>query len=100
MTVYIDNARIPARVGRITARWSHLTADTKEELHTFATRIGLKRSWFQDKPNPFGGPGLHWHYDVTDSKRAAAIAAGAHTIDLRQWQDIIRARRVATGGRR
>jgi hypothetical protein len=28
VSVYVDNARIPARVGRITARWSHLTADS------------------------------------------------------------------------
>jgi hypothetical protein len=25
MTVYVDNARIPARIGRVSARWSHAT---------------------------------------------------------------------------
>jgi hypothetical protein len=71
VTVYVDDMRLPARVGQLRARWSHLTADTKTELHAFAARIGLRRSWFQDKPH-----GL-WHYDVTDTKRRQAIAAGA-----------------------
>lgn len=70
MTVYVDDMRRPAKVGRLSAHWSHLTADTKEELHRFALQIGLARAWFQDKGN-----GL-WHYDVTDSKRQAAIRLG------------------------
>lgn len=71
MTVYVDDMRLLARVGRIEARWSHLMADTDEELHAFAASIGLRRSWAQY-------PGT-WksHYDVTDSKRAQAIYAGA-----------------------
>ncbi|GLH97128.1 DUF4031 domain-containing protein [Phytohabitans aurantiacus] len=99
MSVYVDNARIPARVGRISARWSHLTADTKEELHAFASRIGLRRAWFQDKADLGGGPGVHWHYDVTDTKRREALAAGAVPIDLRQMGEIIRGRRDALKGR-
>lgn len=78
MTVYVDNARIPARVGTIEGRWSHLTADTKPELHAFARQLGLRRSWFQDKPR-----GL-WHYDVTDGLRIRAVALGAREID---WRD-------------
>lgn len=74
MTVYVDDMRLPARVGRIEARWSHLMADTDDELHAFAASIGLRRSWAQY-------PGT-WksHYDVTDSKRAQAIRAGAVAI--------------------
>ncbi len=71
MTVYVDDMRMPARVGRIEARWSHLMADNDDELHAFAASIGLRRSWAQY-------PGT-WksHYDVTDSKRTQAIRAGA-----------------------
>lgn len=48
MTVYVDDFRIPARVGRYNARWSHLFADTRSELHAFAAQIGLRCEWFQD----------------------------------------------------
>lgn len=73
MTVYVDDMRKAATVGRIRARWSHLIADERDELHAFAVRLGLKRSWFQDHPT-------RWHYDVTDSIRRRAIAMGAKPI--------------------
>lgn len=96
MTVYVDNARIPATVGRIRARWSHLTADNTEELHAFAARIGLRRAWFQTCKRPCHKtlPCSHWHYDVTESKRTEAIAAGAKSIDIREMAAITTARRV------
>jgi|SRR2546430_457996 hypothetical protein len=84
MTVYIDDMQVYARVGRVSARWSHLTADTKEELHAFAAQLGLKRNWFQDKPR-----GL-WHYDVTDSKREQAIRLGAEQIEYGNLDDHVR----------
>lgn len=90
MTVYVDDFRIPARVGKVRGRWSHMTADTEEELHDFAqNKLGLKRGWFQDprvarkgqsgpaKPGSY--PAESWHYDVTDSKRRQAIAMGRTT---------------------
>jgi hypothetical protein len=51
--------------------WCHLFADASEELHAFAERIGLKRSWVQR-------PETKWeHYDLTPQKRAQAVKAGA-----------------------
>jgi len=50
--------------------WCHLEADTLEELHQFAQRLGLKREWFQDKP-------AHPHYDITSSVRQRAVRLGA-----------------------
>ena len=79
MPVYVDDARIPARVGRIRGRWSHLTADSKDELHAFAAELGLRRAWFQDNDR-----GL-WHYDVTESVRARAVAMGA--VEM-AWRDM------------
>lgn len=78
MTVYVDDMRRLAQVGRIEARWSHLMADTDAELHAFAAGIGLRREWAQH-------PGT-WrsHYDVTDRKRTQAIVAGAVQVGL--WQ--------------
>ena len=100
MTVYVDDWRQRARVGAITARWSHLTVgpgDDLEELHAFAALIGLRRSWFQDKPWPRA------HYDVTDSRRRRALAAGAVPVTWREaaWQRmraVDAARRAAGGG--
>jgi hypothetical protein len=82
VTVVVDDLRIPSRVAGISARWSHLTADTKGELHAFAARLGLRREWFQDNAG-----GL-WHYDVTDSMRRKAIALGATPLtltDMSHW---------------
>lgn len=101
MTVYVDNARIPARVAGISGRWSHLTADTETELHEFAARIGLRRAWYQTCKRPCHKtlPCVHWHYDVTDSNRAEGIAAGAQPIDIRQWAEITTARRASAVAR-
>ena len=48
---------------------SHLEADTLDELHEFAEKLGLRKSWFQDKSIP--------HYDVSKSVRSKAIELGA-----------------------
>lgn len=98
MTVYVDNFRTPATVGRIRGRWSHLTADTVEELHAFADRLGHRREWFQAKCK-YGkcptveGVCAHFHYDVVDSNRTKAIALGAQPIDIREMGALVSARR-------
>lgn len=107
MTVYVDDFGMPARVGGLNARWSHLIADTPEELHEFAARLGLKREWFQDpcvNGKPLEKPGTkgaeRYHYDVTSSKRALAIRLGVVPVPFRELPDIINARwerRVAAG---
>lgn len=66
MAVYVDNERISWR-GR---QWCHLVADTLGELHEFATKLGLRRAWFQEKAS-------YPHYDVTVAVRNRAIALGA-----------------------
>lgn len=47
----------------------HLMADSEQELHTFAQRLGLRRAWFQPRSHP--------HYDLTPSKRRRATVLGA-----------------------
>jgi len=96
MTVFVDDYRQFAAVGRVRARWSHLFAgpfDDLAELHALAVHIGMSRSWFQGPPEH---PWPRSHYDVTDSKRRAAIAAGAVPITWREaGQQIIDARKRA-----
>jgi hypothetical protein len=71
MTVYVDDMRRRARVGRTVARWSHLVADHPAELAAFAARLGLKPEWLQDAGKPSE------HYDVADSVRVRALELGA-----------------------
>ncbi len=69
MPVYVDN--MEAKFGRM--KMSHMMADTLEELHEMAYKIGLKREWFQNhKKYP--------HYDVSLSKRNLAIKHGAREV--------------------
>lgn len=90
MTVYVDSMRMPARVGRIQANWSHLTADSTEELLAFAEKLGLRASWIQN-------PGHVWreHFDVTDTKRDLAIRHGAQEITMREASVLWAAKREA-----
>lgn len=78
MAVYVDDMMDCVPNGKW--RWTsncHMTATSKEELHQFAAKLGMKRSWFQDKPRlP--------HYDLTKSRRAQAIRLGALPVDRRE----------------
>jgi Protein of unknown function (DUF4031) len=76
VAVYVDDMRMEATVGTIHGRWSHLYADSDQELHDFAERIGLQRSWFQQHRSRIPDHPLN-HYDVTESKRRQAINCGA-----------------------
>jgi hypothetical protein len=91
VTVYVDNARRPGPWYATTAYWSHLTADTKDELHAFAERLGLRRDWFCDEPSGA------WHYEVTASKRWDAINAGAREITTPELHAIYARRSRARG---
>ncbi|GAB2733016.1 DUF4031 domain-containing protein [Nocardioides pakistanensis] len=71
MTVYIDDYQRRAKVGRLDATWSHLMADTTEELLAFARRLGMNPRWIQK-----AGTSLE-HFDVTEPKRQQALRLGA-----------------------
>lgn len=92
MTVYVDEPVDygPALRGRGLRHtvWAHMTADTREELHAFADRLGLRRAWFQDHP-------VRWHYDITAPKHTAALRLGARQITRRELGAILTARRTA-----
>lgn len=71
MAVYVDASSY--RVGRM--MMCHMAADTLDELHAMADRLGVKR-WFQSKP---GAP----HYDICKANRAKAIRFGAVEVSRR-----------------
>lgn len=86
MTVFVDNWSEAKQIGGYRpAIWSHLTVgpyDPIEELHAFARKIGMRREWFQGPP---GDPWPRMHYDVTKTRRADAVRAGAREITWREW---------------
>lgn len=65
MPVFVDKAA--NTLGRM--KMSHMLADTEEELHAIAQYVGLRREWFQNHGTP--------HYDLCQTKKRRAIAAGA-----------------------
>lgn len=86
MTVYVDDMyKVPMGQFR-RMKMSHMIADTNEELHAMAERIGVQRKWFQDVSSGA-------HYDIAMSKRELAIAAGAVPITLRQCAAMCAVRR-------
>src|SRR5947209_20189104 len=88
--VYVDDAFVAGDWGFWTGG-GHLQADTPEALHEFASRLGLKREWFQSRP---GRPDRD-HYDLTASKRDEAIAVGAVPETVREGNARRRAIRAA-----
>ena len=71
--VFVDHLQVYGK-WRYGASCHLMPEDHSEEalnaLHGFAAAIGMKFKWFQDKS--------HWpHYDLTQSRRLAAVKLGA-----------------------
>jgi hypothetical protein len=80
MGVYVDRLR---DWGWHLGPSCHLIADTQKELHAFAARLGLRRTWFQgSRSDP--------HYDLVASKRALAVRLGAIELEDRAFVDLLR----------
>ncbi len=93
VTVYLDDWRQRAHLGPVDDRWSHLVADTDDELHEFAARMGMRRAWFQEKP----GRPHHSHYDIPERARPEALANGAVEVTWRQLGRMLRVWRTEAG---
>lgn len=74
MAVYVD--RSSHKLGRMIT--CHMLADTLDELHDMADRIGAKRGWYQISRT--GVP----HYDIPRMRRAIAIELGAIEVGRRE----------------
>jgi hypothetical protein len=99
VTVYAYKVKHQERwAAGISDPWFGLTADTEDELHEFAARLGLPRQGSQ--PGNLAGPqrvSVSWHYTVTASERDRAIELGAHAITQREVTEIERQRAAARG---
>lgn len=83
MTVYVDDMHRYSlgRYGRM--KMSHMIADTAEELHAMAARIGVARRFYQGD-----------HYDIAMSKRALAVSAGAVEVSMMELSSMCRRQKV------
>lgn len=88
MPVYVDDMHLyPAgQLGRM--KMSHMLADTDEELHAMADKIGVARHWHQAPPRHDS------HYDIAKAKRSQALALGAIAITWRQAGAMSTRRRI------
>lgn len=90
MPVYVDDMRAPFR-GMVMC---HMVADTDDELHAMADKLGLARRWHQKPGTP------HSHYDIAMSKREQAVRLGAIEIGKTKLVEIIRTKRAALSASR
>lgn len=79
MGVYVDQSAYP--YGRM--MMCHMVADSIDELHAMADRIGVRREYFQAKS-------AYQHYDICKSKRALAVKFGAVEVSRRELVTILR----------
>ena len=79
MAVYVDDAQNP--FGRM--KMSHMLADSPDELHAMAEKIGVARKWFQ-------GNASFPHYDIAQSKRALALGYGAVEVTRQELAQLMR----------
>lgn len=80
MTVYVDNMHMLPMGKFRRMKMCHMVADTPDQLHAMADKIGVARKWFQGD-----------HYDICMSKRKLAVQYGAKEIDVRETVNIARA---------
>lgn len=73
MSVYVD--REQNQYGRM--KMCHMFADSLDELHAMANKIGIQEKWFQNKKHP--------HYDICQSKKKLAIKHGAIEINIKDF---------------
>jgi hypothetical protein len=85
MTIYIDDLN----EWRPNRKSAHLGTDGPiDELHSFATQLGLRFAWFQDKDYP--------HYDVMgQTKYQQALKLGAKQVTCKEWIKLVPKRQRA-----
>jgi hypothetical protein len=88
---YVDAVRHYPDAGLRHTEFCHLLADTREELHDMAERLGIPRRFFQDHP-------WRWHHDLPAHLRARAVEFGAQELSMHGVGDLLRRRRASLAG--
>lgn len=73
MTIYVDNSTWVKPNGR--KKYSHMVADSVEELNQFAEKIGVKKHFWHRTRNPALS-----HFDITEKQFKVAVANGAEIV--------------------
>jgi hypothetical protein len=87
MPCYVDTVREYPDAGLRFTEFCHLLADTREELHEMADRLGIPRRFFQDHP-------WRWHHDLPAHLRARAVALGAREVTMHEVGALLRSRKA------
>ena len=90
MACYVDAVHAYPGAGLRFTEYCHLLADTREELHLMADRLGLPRRFFQDHP-------WRWHYDLPAHLRPRAIELCARELTMHEVGALLRARKRRGG---
>lgn len=89
MAVYVDSAKnkTPMYPHMV---FSHMIADTHDELLAMVDAIGVQRKWIQ-KAGQYDE-----HFDIVQSKRALAIANGAKEVSPKELVAVLEGKRNGT----
>jgi len=78
------------KVFRAGKKFSHMIADTEEELVAFATKMGMKEIWIQDAGT------YRSHFDITESRFKKIVKqSGVKLVKIREFGVILKERQNA-----
>ncbi|PTU28244.1 DUF4031 domain-containing protein [Stenotrophobium rhamnosiphilum] len=86
MSVYIDDMKESHRRMGV----SHMVADTHEELHAMAGKLGVARKCYQGPPKIY-----YARYDISLEQRTLAFTFGAMKIAVNLMEPICKKARLA-----
>ena len=93
MTVYVykfEGQRGKPFTAAYPSPWYGLTADTVDELHSFAQLLGLSRQYYRPvRSNGVETP-LVGHYELSPGEHNRAVENGAKPITMREHKKMLR----------
>lgn len=75
--IYVDAPTWTTGAKKPRQSYAHMVADTHDELHAFAAKIGVKPHFFHKTPRMF-------HYDINKDQHVIAVAHGAIEVETKK----------------